>query len=233
VVVQILGGLSPTHRAGETGEELRRRLARSRRLETRESRIRDLSGSASGIRLRRHTMQRSQLQRRISKLSLVFLVSPFSLFSLISLVALKPTAAQEPSRLHFPASGFSIEALESPPTALPSQPLVMTLPPTRGFSPNVNVQIQPYAGSAQAYLDLTLRQLGAAKFELIGTPTVDARSMTLEYAGTAGGKDLHWYAKAFKKDNSFFLITATALHAQWGDVSDQLRSVVDSFQLED
>jgi hypothetical protein len=61
---------------------------------------------------------------------------------------------------------------------------------------------------------------------------VDGPTATIEYAGAAGGRPLHWYASATKKGDLFFLVTATALQGQWADVSTKLMKVVDSFRLE-
>jgi len=45
---------------------------------------------------------------------------------------------------------------------MPQQALMMFLPVTDGFAANVNVQIQPYAGTIEDYTALSLQQFKSA-----------------------------------------------------------------------
>lgn len=156
----------------------------------------------------------------------------FPLLTLFLLTTAPTLAADDGSRLHFPATGFSIEPLEAATAPVASQPLTMALPAAGGFAPNVNVAIQPFGGSMQDYLDLSLRQFEAAGIEVIDKKVVSENTVSFEYAGSLRGRDLHWYASATQDGNRVFLVTATAPESRWKDSADKLKAVVRSFRLE-
>src|SRR5689334_20919211 len=90
-------------------------------------------------------------------------ISHISLLLALGMMAAGWTAAaQSTNQLHFPLAGFSIAALEEPPGTSPQQALMMFLPATDSFAANVNVQIQPYSGSMEDYIALTLDQVKKA-----------------------------------------------------------------------
>jgi len=152
---------------------------------------------------------------------------------LVTLLTTLPClATEESARLHFPAIGFSIEPLESASAAAPYVPLAMAMPRTDGFSPNVNVNIQPYPGSLEDYLELTRRQMQAVGATFVEEPRIDGSTLRLEYAGTLNGRDLRWSAAAVQDGERILLVTATALASQWDDLGARLQRVVESFRLE-
>jgi len=132
--------------------------------------------------------------------------------------------------LEFSKSGFSIESLEVEPSANGSQPLQMLLPAENGFSPNVNVQIQPYPGSITEY-----RELSEAQFKQIGLTLISkeekGNTLHLEYTGAMQGQNLHWFAKAVKRGKYIYLITATDNQQNWDKNKAQLIANVKSFKL--
>ncbi|WP_077340845.1 hypothetical protein [Pseudocolwellia agarivorans] len=134
------------------------------------------------------------------------------------------------STLVFPESGFSIESLDAKPSAIGSQPLQMLLPAQNGFSANVNVQVQPYKGTITEY-----KQLSEAQFKQIGITLISKKEMgntlIIEYSGTMQGQELHWYAKAVKKGDHVYLITATDNKNNWEQHKEQLINNVNSFKL--
>ena len=140
-------------------------------------------------------------------------------------------ALADPARLEFKTHGFSIEALEEPSDAT-VQALVMTLPATDGFAANVNVQVQPYAGTLAEYMALSKTQLEQVKFKEIKTDTNDDRCV-MEYTGTTQGRALHFYSVAKKRGNKIILATATATQAQWPKVSQKLLRCANSLKLDD
>jgi len=137
--------------------------------------------------------------------------------------------AQPANRLHFPLSGYSIAALEEKPAKSPQQALIMFLPATEDFAPNVNVQIQPYAGTMDDYIALTMRQLDKANFKLLQKNVLGKAIAVIEYTGEMNGRALHWYARAEKLAGKVYLVTATATEAQWNEVAPRLKACVDSF----
>ena len=153
-------------------------------------------------------------------------------FALLSLLILSCIPAQAQSRLDFPSAGFSIAALDAAPTEMGYQVLTMSLPPSGGFSPNINVQIQPFDGSLDDYIALTHEQFDTYGLEMLSEDREDV-SVTWEYSGTIQGMDLHCYARAECTAGKVYLVTGAAYSAQWGTVSATLRSCVDSFRLDD
>jgi hypothetical protein len=134
--------------------------------------------------------------------------------------------------LVFPESGFSINSLESQQNVQGSTPLQMLLPPTNGFSANVNVQLQPYAGSIAEYKTVTEQQFSAIGLTLVSIEEgKNSESLSIEYKGLLQGQSLHWCAKAFKKGNIMYVVTATDTEASWEKHKEQLIANVQSFKL--
>lgn len=148
------------------------------------------------------------------------------------LLAVFTCFAQSTNRLHFPTTGFSIAPLEAPLAQSPQQPLMMFLPATDGFSANVNVQIQPYLGTIDEYVALSLQQFKSAKCTLLQRKTLGKSASVLEYSGEMQGRLLHWYARAEKSAGRVYLVTATAADGQWSSVAARLKACVDSFRCE-
>jgi hypothetical protein len=63
--------------------------------------------------------------------------------------------------IDLPEYGFLIDVTDVKPWANASTPLVMCLPASEGFAPNINVTIQPYPGSIKEYISLSKRQFSA------------------------------------------------------------------------
>lgn len=136
-----------------------------------------------------------------------------------------------PEKLVFQDDGFTIKALEKGAGNKDYSPLIMTLPPEGGFSPNVNVRIQLFEGSLQEYLDFSLKQFEKTSIEVVAHRLVDGHTVQLEYRGEMQGRQLHWYAIAKKSGNRVILVTATASEEQWSGVQEKLRACVDSLEL--
>jgi len=138
------------------------------------------------------------------------------------------TSAADSDRLVFRAQGYSI----NPPSiggAIPTQSLMLFLPASDGFAPNVNVQIQAFAGTLEEYSELSKKQFQEAKVDLIKMPEVAKGIVTFEYQGDFQGRQTHWYSKAFKSGDRVYLATATALSEQWTTSGPKLKTSVDSF----
>ncbi len=160
------------------------------------------------------------------KKSIVFLMATVVLTSLSC-----KAADNDPRRLNFKQSGFSITALEASGADSAYTVLAMFLPASDNFAPNVNVAIQPFEGSIQDYIKLTRGQLQAGNYALLNEkPGSD--SVAWEYAGKMGDLDLHWYCRALLKDGRIYLVAATAAESQWKELAAKLKLCVDSFNLE-
>jgi len=137
--------------------------------------------------------------------------------------------AESTNRMHFPLTGFSIAPLEAPLEKATQQSIMMFLPATGGFAPNVSVQIQPYDGSIKDYSALSLKQFESAGLKVIKPTEPKGSFVTFEYRGKMEGRTLHWYAKAEKTKGRVYLVTATAPEEHWTTVAPQLKACVDSF----
>ncbi len=135
------------------------------------------------------------------------------------------------ARLEFRRHGFTIEALEGAGGDTPFTALAMCLPPTDGFAPNVNVMVQPYPDTIDAYADLSRGQFKQLDLRVVKEEKLADNAVAFEYVGKLGDRDLHWYAVARKRGNQVHLVTATAGKDQWEKVGPRLRKCVDSFRL--
>ncbi len=147
------------------------------------------------------------------------------------LCCLPAIAEDTPARLHFNTNSFSIRALEGPAGNQPAQTLMMFLPPTEGFAPNVNVQIQPYVGTLADYVALSKRQFKTMGLALLNEQSVGRTAVSLEYSGQMQGRKLHWYARVHLHKGKACIATATAAETQWQTVAKQLKACVDSLEV--
>lgn len=135
--------------------------------------------------------------------------------------------------LDFPKAGFSIDVLDSkPPTKSASYTtLMMFLPASGGFAPNVNVQVQSYPDSLDAYWKLSRGQFDSLGMTVHTTKSLSKKRRSFEYSGKSQGRELHWYAIAEKKGGSIYLVTATATPDQWPQHKARLIQTVNSFKV--
>lgn len=148
-----------------------------------------------------------------------------------AVVAAIAHAAGPAGRLHFEAAGFSIVPLNGASETESYQVVMMFLPPTEGFSPNVSVMVQPFGGTIEEYISLSRQQFGGSGLTVLTERASDSE-VAWEYAGVLSGSRLHWFARAVLRDGKAYLITATATEAQWRTVSAELKACVESFTLE-
>jgi hypothetical protein len=152
------------------------------------------------------------------------------LVSSFAILIASASAAESTNRLHFPQAGFTIAPLESPPGESSQQALMMFLPASDGFAANVNVQIQPYTGTLEDYVTLSLQQFKSAGLRVVQQKSPAKSVAVFEYTGETQGKSFHWYARAEKSGSSVYLVTATATPQQWSKDAARLKSCVDSFR---
>ena len=142
-------------------------------------------------------------------------------------------ASVNAATVDLPQYGFSIEALDAAPSSTAATTALMTfLPPSDGFAPNINVNIQPYPGDIASYAAMSKGQFEAMKWTLISEKQAGGNEWVVEYSGaTPQGARLHFYARAISKSGRVYLVTGTAKETQWSAVSAMLRQHVDSFQV--
>ncbi len=149
------------------------------------------------------------------------------LFVTLALLALAPAVAAQDS---YQNRLFTINAPASSGDYANSQPVLMSLPYDQGFAPNVNVQVQVYQGSMEAYVQLSEEQFRALNWKLIKKGVTENKAL-FEYAGEYNGRAMHWYTEAIRRGDRVYLITATTLEAQWSSYGSRLIASVQSFRL--
>jgi hypothetical protein len=159
------------------------------------------------------------------------LAAAFALVAAVAVVAATAHAdtAAGGRSIGFSEHGFSIDAPVGHDWSQMQQVVTLMLPASEGFSPNVNVQVQPFAGTVEEYLTVSKEQFKSGGITLLSEKH-DAKTTTIEYKGTMQGRALHWYARAFLGKNGLVLATATALESQWKGASAALKKSVDSLK---
>ena len=154
------------------------------------------------------------------------LIGAATLFSLATFSNLKATT------IDLPLYGFQIDSLDaqvdSPAAA---KTLIMFLPESDGFQPNINVLIQPYNGTINDYIAMSKVQFAQMQCKVISEHQNGEHEWMVEYS-MGGGHDLHCYAQAVSKSSKIYLVTATAKESQWATVGATLREHVESFKTE-
>jgi hypothetical protein len=151
--------------------------------------------------------------------------------TLLVFVCLLCFGAGTASRLVFKTTGFSIHPLETDPLGHSYQAMSMFLPPSIGFSPNVNVQVQCYKGTIEEYIATSKKELASMEWKVVKSTKQEQNSYLMEYTGEFQGNKLHWYAKATATGKRVYLATATAKEKQWADVGVKLKACVDSLEV--
>ncbi|MSR40544.1 MAG: hypothetical protein EXS10_01380 [Phycisphaerales bacterium] len=161
--------------------------------------------------------------------------------TVIALGCFGASIATAPPSLKFTSMGFSIAPLTAPADATNYIPLLMTLPAGEdGFTPHVNVLVQPWETTLEEYKENSLRQLKDSGFTVIAEGftanaeggTDDAKAFVMEYEGDLGEGMLHYYAKARARRGNIILATATASSATWKDYALALKTSVDSLTVD-
>ena len=111
-----------------------------------------------------------------------------------------------------------------------SQPVLMSLPYSQGFAPNVNVQVQGYTDSLESYVRLSEAQFRSLNWKVI-RKQLNGNKALFEYSGDYNGRAMHWYSEATRHGNAVYLVTATALVSHWPTYSERLIASVRSFRL--
>jgi hypothetical protein len=152
--------------------------------------------------------------------------------TIVVLLSILAIASSKGASVDLPKYGFTMDALDTTaPSDTPTQALMSFLPPQDGFSPNVNVVIQPYQGTIKDFISLSKGQFEQMKWAIISEKTISDNEWICEYSGSMQQASLHWYARAILKSGKIYLITATGRESSWKSVADPLKKSVDSFHL--
>ena len=151
---------------------------------------------------------------------------PLFLLGSLSFGVLTTTA----SEVRFNSSGFAIE----PPIVRESgqdyTAVSMFLEPSEGFAPNVNVRKVHFDGTMNEFMEASIADFESMEWEILDARVLDDGSMVLEATGTYDGLELHWYLRAVRSREAFYLATGTTLQSQWMDVGRVIRRSADSIR---
>jgi hypothetical protein len=139
------------------------------------------------------------------------------------------TTTRGRSTLSFAEHGFSIDAPVGHDAAQMQQVVMLMLPPADGFAANVNVQLQPFTGTMDEYVRVSLDQFKANGVTVVAEKH-DAKGAMIEYKGLYGGRPLHWYSRSFVGKSGIVLATATTSEPLWPKQGAMLRQSVDSLR---
>jgi len=120
---------------------------------------------------------------------------------LLALLALSSRAEDAGTRLHFRANGFSIAPLEEKGDAASYAAVMMFLPPSDAFAPNVTVLIQSHKGTIKEYADLSKGQFTQAKWTMV-RETMTRTTVVMESQWNAVAAKLKTCVESFKREKS-------------------------------
>lgn len=120
----------------------------------------------------------------------------------VLLVVLFITAFQASANGTFSNNQFEINAPSGSDASKASQPLLMSLPPKNGFSPNVNVQVQVFPGTLKKLLNITKSQIKSFGWELVES-SIEGSKLTLEYRGSLQGNHITGFKRQLSQKIRF------------------------------
>jgi len=158
------------------------------------------------------------------------------IMKLIFLLLIAVSGKVDASEYRDTSNGFSLQipqfdAIDS----LSAQVLTIAGPPTRGFAPNCNVQIQAVNMSLDDFVELTLRQFEGAGFEVIESSRIGISGRDAQrwhYNGSLHGTEFEWLAVVVPKSNRFFLLTCTALKDKYEETATIFEDTIQSFRVD-
>jgi hypothetical protein len=148
---------------------------------------------------------------------------------LLAICAFSTLNAAEGDLPHY---GSNLKDLDALIEKAPGKTLFIKADESGKSSANINVQIHPFPGTLKEYMDLSRTQFDQffEKGWKILSEKQDEKEASCELVGTRKGKEYHSYSRAVKEGTKLYLITATALHEEWGTVGEKLRRHVDAFK---
>ena len=153
------------------------------------------------------------------------------LFGVATLFSLATFPQLKAATIDLPLYGFQIDALDvAPDPDRTTTALLLCLPVTDRFAPNINVQIQPYTETIKDYAEVSKGQFEQLKWKVVSEKLIGDNEWSAEYTGQQQGNDLHFYSRAISKNGKVYLATGTAKESQWATVGDTLRQHVDSLK---
>lgn len=153
-------------------------------------------------------------------------------FEVVVLLAICAFSTLNAAEGDLPYYGSNLKDLDAVIEKAPGKTLFIKVDESGGFSANINVQIHQFPGTMKEYMDLSKGQFDQffEKGWKILSEKQDEKEASCEVVGTTKGKEYHSYSRAVQEGTKLYLITATALHEQWGSVGEKMRRHVDAFK---
>lgn len=154
----------------------------------------------------------------------------FAVVTLLVIGAFSVLTAADGDLPHYGAQLKDLEALIE---KAPGKTLFIKVDETGRGSANINIQIQPFAGTMKEYIDISraqFEQMFEKGWKILSEKQDGEKEWSCELTGTAKGKEYHFYARAIREGSKVYLITATALQEEWGSVGEKMRRHVNAFQ---
>jgi hypothetical protein len=153
-----------------------------------------------------------------------------TLIGVVTSISMATFSDLKATTIDLPLYGFQIDSLDAKADSSPAKALIMFLPESDGFQPNINVLIQPFNGTIKDYVVLSKGQFEQLQYKVISEHLIGDNGWSFEYSGPTNGHDIHCYAQAVSKNGKVYLATATAKESQWAAVGDTLRKHIDGFK---
>jgi len=109
-------------------------------------------------------------------------------------------------------------------------------PPRDGFSSNVGIIVQNVKMTLDEYIDLSKKQFKQLELNAVSENKLKVSgrdAVVWEYEGVQAKRKFKWMAMAVIDGDRVFLVTGTALAADYDQVSKDFKACLDSFKIED
>ena len=154
-------------------------------------------------------------------------------FAVTTLLAICAFSALTAAEGDLPYYGSQLKDLDAVIEKAPGKTLFIKVDETGKSSANINVQIQPFTGTMKEYMDVSraqFEQMFDKGWKILSEKQDGEKAWSFELAGTAKGKEYHFYARAVREESKVYLITATSLQAEWESVGEKMHRHVDAFK---
>ena len=154
-------------------------------------------------------------------------------FAVTTLLAICAFSALTAAEGDLPYYGSQLKDLDAVIEKAPGKALLIKVDETGAVAANINIQIQPFTGTMKEYMDVSraqFEQIFDKGWKILSEKQDGEKAWSCELAGTAKGKDYHFYARAVREGSKVYLITATALQEEWGSAGEKMRRHVDAFK---
>src|SRR4051812_13939524 len=121
-------------------------------------------------------------------------MSPLSRLTAAAVLALASLAFAGEHVVDMSAQGFTISALDPMAGTGTYQSLIMMLPASERFAPNVNVVIQDYNGTFEDYMKQSRDEFGKMGAKVLADKAGKNEGL-FEYVAQQQGREMHFYAR--------------------------------------